>query len=139
VSGTIGMGNLSLSALLARLKAFQLSRSTVYRASGFRCGDVFQKQQFCLDSEDISSALQYSSEWVSLVAILLPLKISQEQCVRKETKDNRGYETEHQGRSGSNFYQHAATSDAGNFQYCLGECVDKGRHLTDTIFRKWIL
>jgi hypothetical protein len=22
-----------------------------------------------------------------------------------------------------------------NFQKCLGECVDKGRHLTDTIFR----
>jgi hypothetical protein len=32
-----------------------------------------------VDSEDISSALQYSSEWVSLVAILLPLRISQEQ------------------------------------------------------------
>jgi hypothetical protein len=26
-----------------------------------------------------------------------------------------------------------------NFQKRLGECVDKGRHLTDTIFRKWIL
>jgi hypothetical protein len=23
-----------------------------------------------------------------------------------------------------------------NFQESLGECVDKGRHLTDTIFRK---
>jgi len=26
-----------------------------------------------------------------------------------------------------------------NFQKRLGECVDKGRHLTDTVFRKWIL
>jgi hypothetical protein len=27
-----------------------------------------------------------------------------------------------------------------NFQERLGECVDnKGRHLTDTIFRKWML
>jgi hypothetical protein len=27
-----------------------------------------------------------------------------------------------------------------NFQKRLGECVDnKGRHLTDTIFRKWML
>jgi len=60
----------------------------------------------------ISSALQYSSERVSLVAILLPLRISQEQGVRKETKNNNGFETEHQGRSGSNFSQHAATSDA---------------------------
>jgi hypothetical protein len=49
---------------------------------------------------------------VSLVEILLPLGISQEQGVRKETKDNGGLETEHQGRSGSNFFQYAATSDA---------------------------
>jgi Fe2+ or Zn2+ uptake regulation protein len=73
---------------------------------------VFQKQQFCLDSEDILSALQYSSERVSLVTILLPLRISQEQGVRKENKDNGGFEAEHQGRSGSNFSQHAAMSDA---------------------------
>jgi hypothetical protein len=37
--------------------------------------------------------------------------ISQEQDVRKETKGNSGLETEHQGRSGSNFSHHAATSD----------------------------
>jgi hypothetical protein len=49
---------------------------------------------------------------VSLVAILLPLRISQEQVVRKETKDNSGFETEHQRRSGSNISHHAATSDA---------------------------
>ena len=71
-----------------------------------------KKQRFCLDSEDISSALQYSSERVSLVAILPPLRISQEQGERKETKDNGGFETERQGRSDSNFSQRAATSDA---------------------------
>jgi len=49
---------------------------------------------------------------VSLVAILLPLRISQEEGVLKETKDNGRFETEHQGRSGSSFSQHAATSDA---------------------------
>jgi hypothetical protein len=49
---------------------------------------------------------------VSLIAILLPLRISQKQGVRKETKDNGGFETEYQGRSGSNFFQHAAKSDA---------------------------
>jgi len=49
---------------------------------------------------------------VSLVAILLPLRISQEQGVRKETKDNGGFETEHQEGSGSNFSQRAASSDA---------------------------
>jgi hypothetical protein len=49
---------------------------------------------------------------VSLLAILLTLRISQEQGVLKETKDNGGFETEHQGRSGSSFTQHAVTSDA---------------------------
>jgi len=49
---------------------------------------------------------------VSLVTTLLDLRISQEQGVRKETKDNGGFEAEHQERSGSNFFHHAATSDA---------------------------
>jgi hypothetical protein len=49
---------------------------------------------------------------VSPVGILLPLRISQEQSVRKETKDSGGFETEHQGRIGSSFSQYAATSDA---------------------------
>jgi hypothetical protein len=48
---------------------------------------------------------------VSLVSILLHLRISQEQGVPKETKENGGFETEHQGRSGSSFSQHVATSD----------------------------
>jgi hypothetical protein len=91
-------------------KHFSCHGALVCKASGFCCGDVFQKQRFCPDSEDISSALQYSSERVSLVAILLLLRISQEQGVRKETKNNDGFETEHQGRSGSNFSQHAATT-----------------------------
>jgi hypothetical protein len=94
----------------------------VCRASGFCCGDVFQKQRFCLDSEDILSALLYSSERASLVAILLPLRISQEQGVRKETKDSGGFETEHHGRSGSNFSQHAATSDAELPEMFEGMC-----------------
>jgi hypothetical protein len=59
---------------------------------------------------------------VSLVAILLPLGISQEQGVRKETKDNGGLETEYQGRSGSNFSQHAATSDAELPEKLAGMC-----------------
>jgi hypothetical protein len=49
---------------------------------------------------------------VSLVEILLPLGISQEQGVQKETKDNGVLQTEHQERSGSSFSQHAATSEA---------------------------
>jgi len=59
---------------------------------------------------------------VSLVAILVPLRISQEQGVRKETKDNNGFETEHQGRSGSNFSHHAAKSDAELTETLGGMC-----------------
>jgi len=59
---------------------------------------------------------------VSLVAILLPLGISQEQVVRKETKDYGGLETEHQRRSGSNFSHHAATSDAELPETLAGMC-----------------
>jgi len=59
---------------------------------------------------------------VSLVAILLPLRISQEQGVRKETKDNDEFETEHQGRSGSSFSQHAAMSDAELPETLEGMC-----------------
>jgi len=71
------------------------------------------------------------------VAILLPLRISQEQGVRKETKDNGRFETEHQERSGSIFSQHAATSDAEIPETLGGGCVNnKGRHFTDTLFRK---
>jgi len=59
---------------------------------------------------------------VSLVAILLPLGISQEQGVRKETKHNGGLETEHQGRSGNSFSHHAATSDAELPERLAGMC-----------------
>jgi hypothetical protein len=59
---------------------------------------------------------------VSLVAILLPLRISQKQDVRKETKDNSGFETEHQGRSGSNFSQHVVKSDAELTETLGGMC-----------------
>jgi hypothetical protein len=59
---------------------------------------------------------------MSLVAILLPLRISQEQDVRKETKGNGGFETEHQGRDGSNFCQYAATSEAELLVMLGGMC-----------------
>jgi hypothetical protein len=59
---------------------------------------------------------------VSLVATLLLLRISQEQGVRKEIKENGGFETEHQGRSGSIFSQHAAKSEAELPQTLGGMC-----------------
>jgi hypothetical protein len=33
-------------------------------------------------------------------------------CTKRNQEHNGGFETEHLGRSGSNFSQHAATSDA---------------------------
>jgi len=59
---------------------------------------------------------------VSLVVILLPLRISQEQGVRKETRSNGGLETEHQRRSGGNFSHHAARSDAELPEKLAGMC-----------------
>jgi hypothetical protein len=60
---------------------------------------------------------------VSLVAILLLLLgISQEKGGRKETKNNSEFETERQGRSGSNFSKHAATSDAALPETLGGMC-----------------
>jgi hypothetical protein len=59
---------------------------------------------------------------VLLVAILLPLRISQEQGVRKETKDKGGFETEHHRRTVSNFSQNAATSDAELPETLAGMC-----------------
>jgi len=53
---------------------------------------------------------------------LLPLGISQEQGVRKETRDNCGVETEHQRRSDSSFSHHAATSDAELPETLSGMC-----------------
>ena len=111
----------------------------VCRASGFCCEDVFQKQRFCLDWEDISSALQYSSERVSLVAVLLPLRISQEQGVRKENKDSGGFETEHHGRSGSNSSKHAATSDAELREKLGGMCWQQGTPPHRHCIQKWML
>jgi hypothetical protein len=88
----------------------------------FAVETYFKNNDSVLTQEDISSAIRYTSERVSLVAILLPLRISQEQGVRKETKDNGGFETEHQGRNGSNFSQHAATSDAEPPETLGGAC-----------------
>jgi hypothetical protein len=59
---------------------------------------------------------------VSLVTILLPIGISQEEGVRNETKGNGGLEIEHQGRSGNNFSHHAASSDAELPETLAGMC-----------------
>ena len=52
----------------------------------------------------------------------LTLGIAQEHCVRKETWDNGGLETEHRGRSGSNFSNHVAARDAEFPETLAGMC-----------------
>jgi hypothetical protein len=86
------------------------------------CRDIFKKLRFFLDSEDNSSALQYLSERVFLVAILLSLSICQEQGVRKETKDNSELEKEQIVSGGSNFSKHAVTSDANFLETLVAMC-----------------
>jgi hypothetical protein len=71
------------------------------------------------------------------VAILLPLRISQEQGVRKKnprtTVDLKQNIREEVAAISPNMLQRVMQ----NFQKGLGKCFDnKGRHLTDTIFRK---
>jgi hypothetical protein len=71
---------------------------------------------------------------VSIVAIFLPLRISQEKGVRKETKDNGGFETEHQGRSGSYVFQHAATSDAELPETLVGNVLTTRDATSQTLY-----
>jgi len=118
-------------------KHFGCHGALICRASGICCGDVFQKR-FCLDSYDISSALQYSSERVSLVAILLPLRISQEQGVRKQGQ--RWIWNRTSGKKWQQFLPTCCNEWCRTSRNAWGECVDnKGRHLTDTVFGKWML
>ena len=53
---------------------------------------------------------------------LLALGIAQKQGVQKETRDNGGLETEHQGRSGSSFSHQAAMGDAELPETLAGMC-----------------
>jgi hypothetical protein len=73
---------------------------------------------------------------MSLVAILLPLRISQEQGYKKKprtTVDFKQNIREEVAALSPNMLQRVMQ----NFQKRLGECVDnKGCHLTDTVFRK---
>jgi hypothetical protein len=73
---------------------------------------------------------------VSLVAILLPLRISQEQGYEKKPRTTVNLKQnirEEVAAIFSNMLQRVMH----NFQKRLGECVDnKGRHFTYTVFRK---
>jgi hypothetical protein len=65
---------------------------------------------------------------------LLPLSEAEEQGVRKENKDNGELETEHQGRTGSNFSHHAAKSDAELPETLVGNVLKTGDTTSQTIY-----
>jgi hypothetical protein len=69
---------------------------------------------------------------VSLVAIFLPLKGKVYEKKPRTTVDLKQNIREEAAAVFPNMLQRVMQ----NFQKRLGECVDKGRHLTDTIFRK---
>jgi hypothetical protein len=72
---------------------------------------------------------------VSLVAILLPLRILKSKVYEKKprtTVDLKQNIREEVAAISPTTLQRVSQ----NFQKRLGECVDKGHHLTDTIFRK---
>jgi hypothetical protein len=126
VSGTVGVGNLTYERSSTETRSISVAMerwSVEHRA--FTVEAYLKNNDSVLTQRIFRRHFPYSSERVSLVAILLLLRISQEQGVWKETKYKGGFETEHQGRSGSNFSQHAATSDA-ELPETLGEMCWQG-------------
>ena len=99
----------------------------VCRASGFLLWRLISKTTIMswLRGYFVGTSI-FIGTTMSLVAILLPLRVCQEQGVRKGTKDKGGFETEHHGRSGSNFSQHAATRDAELPETLEGMCWQQG-------------
>ena len=137
VSGIVGVGDLSLSALLARPKAFQLHGELVCRASGFRCGDVISKTTILslwFSGYFVCTSI-FIRTTVSLVAMLY--------CCGWETAEKQCLPQKENVHEDSLYLELLRTSNkcVRLLSEVLGlrECAVKGRHLTHTIFRKWIL
>jgi hypothetical protein len=62
VSGTVGVGNLSLSALPSETQSISVAMERWSVENQDFALEIYFKKRFCLESEDISSALQYSLE-----------------------------------------------------------------------------
>ena len=117
----------SWALFLRDSKHFSCHGALVCRASGFCCGDDFQKQLFCLDSEDISSAIQYSwerqcpsSQYFFLWGYLKNKVYEKKPRTTVDLKQNI------RKKSGSIFSQHAATSDAELPETLGGKCWQQG-------------
>jgi len=126
VSGTVGVGNLSLRALLARLKAFQLPRSAGLYSIGLSLWR-------CISKTTILSWLRGYFVGTSIfIGTSVPSRntsssedISKARCT-KRNPGKRWIWNRTSGRSGSNFSQHAATSDAELPETHGGMCWQEG-------------
>jgi len=138
VSGIFGVGNFSLSALLARLKAFQLPWIADLYSIGlslWRCISKITILSLWLSWYFVGTSM-FIGTTVSLVAIL--------HCHGWETSEKQHLPQKGNLQEVSLHLELLRTSNDCvrllSEVLCLRECADnKGRHLTDTIFRKWIL
>jgi len=138
VSGIVGVGNFSLSAHLARLKAFQLPWSAGLYNIGLSLWRRISKTTILslwLSGYYVVTSI-FIGTTVSLVAILYCCGWETAEKQRLPKKENLQEESLH-------LELLRTSNDCVRFLsevLRLRECADnKGRHLTDTTFRKWIL
>jgi hypothetical protein len=138
LSEIIGVGNLSLSALLARLKAFQLPWSASLWSIGLSLWRRISKTMILslwLGKYFVSTSI-FIGTTVSLVVILY--------CCGWETAEKQRLPQKGNVQEESLLLELLRTSNDCirllSEVLRLRECADnKGHHLTDTVFRKWIL
>jgi len=138
VSRIVGVRNLSLSALLARLKAFQLPWSAGLYSIGLSLWRRISKTTILslwLSGYFVGTSI-FIGTTVSLVAILY--------CCGWETSEMQRLPQKENVQEDSLHLELLRTSNDCvrllSEVLRLREYVDnKGRHLTDTILRKWIL
>jgi len=139
VSGTVGVGNLSLSALLAKLKSISVAMerwSVEHRA--FAVETYLKKKDSVVTQRIFRRHFNFHwnecplSQYFFLWGYLNSKVYEKKPRTTVHLKQNIREEV---AAISPNMLQRVKQ----NFQKRLGECVDKGRHLTDTVFRKWML
>jgi len=119
LSGTVGVGNLAL--FYRNSKHFSCHWALVWRALGFRCGDDFQKTTIL--SLWLSRYFVGTSKFIRMCVHSRNTSSSEDiSRVRCAKRNHGGFETEHRRRSGSNFSQHTARSDAELPETLAGMC-----------------
>jgi len=137
VSGIVGVGNLSLSALLARLKAFQFQWSAGLYSIGLSLWRRISETTILswLSGYFVSTSI-FVGTTVSIVAILYCCGWETLEKQRLPQKENVQEERLHLELLRTSNDCIRLLSEV----LCLLEYADnKGRHLTDTVLRKWML